>query len=180
MGLALGTRISDFHSLLRGDRYIRFARNYRYVTILPNPHFLSKNETPIFRRQPMIVNALLKRDGSHHPLCPVMALHNYLVSTQNTNSNKLFVNPVSGAPCNKGRIAFYFLSLVRSSQPEALAGFHDLRKFAAWQAFWDNMSWSSLRARGFWRSNSALGRRYLQGSFPSVSRCVALGRASHQ
>ena len=97
----------------------------------------------------MLVNTLHKRDGSHHALCSVKALLDYLFITRNTNSNKLFINPISGAPCNKGKISFYFLSLVRLSQPNALAGFHDLRKFAAWQAFWDNMSWSSMRARGF-------------------------------
>ena len=126
----------------------------------------------------MKVNALFKRDGSHSPLCPVKALKAYLELTSHFNSEKLFLNPVSGVPCNKGRISFYFLSLVKLSQPDVMASFHDLRKFSAWKAFWANMTWSSMRARGFWRSNLALGLRYLRGSFPTAGSCIALGNAT--
>ena len=126
----------------------------------------------------MVVNALFKRDGSHSPLCPVMALKQYLDLTRNSNSEKLFLNPMSGVPCNKGKISYYFLSLVRLSQPNVITSFHDLRKFSAWKAFWANMTWSSMRARGFWRSNSALAKRYLRGSFPTNQACVALGNAT--
>ena len=125
LGLALGCRISEFHSLLRGNRYIKFARNMKSVTLIPNACFIAKNETLDFRRQPMVVHALFKRDGSHSPLCPVLALKQYLELTQHCNSEKLFVSPVSAVPCNKGKISYYFLSLVRLSQPNVMASFHD-------------------------------------------------------
>ena len=179
LGLALGNRISEFHSLLRGNRFIKFSRNFKSATFIPNAAFLAKNEAPSFRRKPMTVYALFKRDGSPHALCPVDTLRKYLDMTNHCNSSKLFVNPTTNVPCNKGRIRYLFTSLIRLSQPRAFARFHDLRKFASWGAFWANMTWSSIRARGFWRSNSALGRRYLQGSVPMAIECVALGRASH-
>ena len=179
VGLALGSRISEVHSLLRGRRYVRFNRNMKSVTLFPNPTFLAKNEAPSFRRKPLVINALFNRDGSPHCLCPVNTLKLYLESTDHFNKNKLFINPHSGVPCNQGKIRYYFASLVRLAQPGVFARFQDLRKFASWKAFWSNMTWSSIRTRGFWRSNSALGRRYLQGSFPLAVNCVALGRESH-
>ena len=179
LGLALGSRISEIHSLLRGSRYVRFSRNFKSVTLYPNAAFLAKNEAPSFRRSPMTINGLFKRDGSPHCLCPVDTLRKYIDLTTRFRTSKLFVNPSTGVPCNKARIRFYFCSLIRQSQPGVFARFHDLRKFASWKAFWTNMTWSSIRSRGFWRSNSALGRRYLQGSFPLAVECVALGRVSH-
>ena len=88
---------------------------------------------------------------------------------------KLFVNPSSGVVCNKGSINYFMRKLVRMSQPGVYTSFHDLRKFSVWKAFWSNMSWSSIRARGFWRSNAALAGRYLPMSTPSSFNCVALG-----
>ena len=135
LGLALGSRISEFHSLLRGRNFVSFSRNSKSVTLFPNAAFLAKNEAPSFRRRPLVVYALFKRDGSPHALCPVNTLRLYLNFTNHFNSRKLFVNPLSGVPCNKGRICHYFLSLIRSAQPGAFARFQDLRKFASWKAF---------------------------------------------
>ena len=42
LGLAMGSRVSEFASLLRGDRYIRFSSRMRSVTIIPNASFLMK------------------------------------------------------------------------------------------------------------------------------------------
>ena len=178
LALALGNRISEFHSLLRGSKFVKFNRNFKAVTIIPNASFLAKNESPSFRRMPMKVLAIFNRDGSPHPLCPVNALRLYLDCTKNCKSSKLFVNPESLAPCNKGRIVFYIRSLIRMSQPDAYSKFHDFRILSSWHAFWANMSWSILRARGFWKSNRALSNFYLRGSTPSQSACVAFGRWS--
>ena len=179
LALALGNRISEFHSLLRGSKFIKFSRNNKSVTLIPNASFLAKNESPSFRRMPMKVLAIFNRDGSPHSLCPVNALSLYLKCTSNCKARKLFVNPISLAPCSKGRIVYYIRKLIRMSQPSAYAKFHDFRILSSWQAFWSNMSWSDLRARGFWRSNLALSNFYLKGSVPSQSSCVAFGRWSY-
>ena len=179
LAMALGNRISEFHALLRGRDFISFSRNFKSVTIIPNASFLAKNEGPLFRRSPMKIIAILNRDGSPHALCPVNTLRNYLDATRMYKGQKLFVNPETLAPCNKGRIVFYLRKLIRISQPSAYVKFHDCRILSSWQAFWSNMSWSNLRAKGFWKSNAALSNFYLRGSVPSQSACVALGRWSH-
>ena len=174
MGLALGMRISEFHSLLRG-KFIQFGRNDLSVTILPNATFLSKNEAPLFRRKPMVLKAFLNRDGTHHTLCPVACLRSYLNVTSKFKSRFLFVNPVSGARCNRGSIIFHFRKVISLSQPGVYGRFQDLRKLASWKAFWAKMSVPRIRERGFWRGNSALSRRYLANARPSSRPCVALG-----
>ena len=175
VALALGCRASELHSLLRSPRYIVFSRNFKSVKIIPNPSFLCKNESLNFRRQPMILQAMMQRDGSHHTLCPVAALRKYLNVTKRFNGRGLFFNPVTRVPCNAARINYYVKFLVRKSQPNVYASFHDLRHFAAWRAFWSGMSYSGMRARGFWKSNSSLQKSYLAGSTPSSTPCVALG-----
>ena len=60
LGLALGNRASELHSIIRSNSFIIFSRNKKSVKILPNPTFLAKNEAPSFRRKPVIIKALLK------------------------------------------------------------------------------------------------------------------------
>ena len=179
LGIALGFRISEFHSLLRGNRYIHFSRNNLSVTIFPNASFLAKNESPLFRRKPLVLRAFLNRDGSHNTLCPVICLRNYLNATSKFNSRFLFVNPLNGVRCNKGRIVYYFRKLISLSQPGVYCRFQDLRKLSSWRAFFARMSVGSIRNRGFWKCNSALSRRYLAGAVPSSRPCVAFGEVCH-
>ena len=175
LGIALGCRISEFHSLKRGSKYLAFSRNLLSVTIFPNPCFLAKNESPLFRRKPMVIKAFLNSNGSHNILCPVRCLHDYILATNKFKSTSLFVNPISGAPCNRGRIVFYFRKLIDLAQPGVYARFHDLRKLSSWKAFWSRMTISSIKHKGFWRSNNALYKRYLDGSVPLNTPCVAMG-----
>ena len=90
LGLALGNRAGELASILRSAKFITFSRNKKSVTILPNPGFLAKNEAPSFRRKPMVVKALLKRDGSHHALCSVYTLSLYLDVTKRCKCRRLF------------------------------------------------------------------------------------------
>ena len=165
--------------MLRGDKFIKFSRNFKSVTITPNASFLAKNEAPGFRRQPMKLVAIFKRGGLPHPLCPVNTLRLYLNLTRNASSDKLFVNPLTLNPCNKARIVYCFRKLIRFAQPGVYAKFHDLRIMSSWVAFWDSMSWSNLKVKGFWKTTSALGKHYLSKSFPVKGRCMALGRWSN-
>ena len=178
LGLAMGLRVSEFASLLRGKRFVKFSPRLRSVTIIPNAVFLLKNEAPKFRRTPVTVQAFIKRDGTHHPLCPVLALRQYLDMTrQFDNRHYLFLNPVSGARCDRGRVRFLIRKLIRKTQPGAYSRFHELRKFSCWKAFWAKMSLGNIRNVGFWRSNSAVVRSYLQGSVPINVPFVAMGQA---
>ena len=67
--------------------------------------------------------------------------------------------------------------LIRQTQPGVYARFHDLRKYSCWKAFWGKMSLGNIRNVGFWRSNSAVVRSYLQGSTPPSRSFVAMGQA---
>ena len=120
------------------------------MTIIPNAAFLLKNEAPKFRRRPVTIQAFMKRDGTHHPLCPVQCLREYLsVTRQFNNRPYLFLNPITGARCDRGRIRYLIRKLIRMTQPDIYTTFHDLRKFACWKAFWSNMSPGDIRNVGF-------------------------------
>ena len=178
LGLAMGPRVSEFASLLRGNRFITFSPRMRSVTIIPNAAYLLKNEAPKFRRNPVKIQAFIRRDGSHHPLCPVKALKEYLKVTKKfDNRQYLFLNPDTGARCDKVRVRFLIRSLIRMTQPAIYTRFHDLRKFSCWKAFWSNMSPGNIRNIGFWRFNSAVVRSYIQGAVPLNVPFVAMGRA---
>ena len=178
LALAMGPRVSEFSSLLRGKRFVAFSPRMRSVTITPNAAMLAKNECPSNRRSPVTISAFIKRDGTHHDLCPVLALSQYLTLTKKyDNRHFLFLNPETGSRCDKGRIRYVIRKLIRQTQPDAYSRFHDLRKFSCWKAFWAKMSLSDIRNVGYWRSNSALVRSYLQGSVPTEGACIAMGRA---
>ena len=150
----------------------------RSVTITPNAVYLLKNESPKFRRTPVTIQAFIKRDGSHHPLCPVLALNQYLKDTRRFDDRHyLFLNPDSGTRCDRGRVRWLMRKHIRLTQPEAYTKFHDLRKFSCWKAFWSKMSLGNIRNVGFWHSNSAVVRSYLQGSTPPNASFVAMGQA---
>ena len=127
----------------------------------------------------MIVKALLNSDGSHHVLCPVKCLYEYVAATNKFRSSALFVNPISGVPCNRDRIVYFFRKLITLAQPGVFARFQVLRNLASWKAFWSRITVSSIKYRGFWKSNNALARRCLAGSTPSNETCVALGEVCH-
>ena len=154
-----------------------FSPRMRSVTIIPNAVHLAKNESPKFRRKPVTIQAFLKRNGSHHALCPVLYLSLYLKDTARYNDRHfLFLNPATGARCDRGRVRALMRKLIRLTQPGVYSRFHDLRKFSCWKAFWAKMSLGNIRNVGFWRSNSAVVRSYLQGSTPPDRSCVAMGQ----
>ena len=74
-------------------------------------------ELSTFHRRTMIVNGLCKRDDTHHALCPVNALREYLLFTNHWNSSRHFISPTSGVDCNKGQVNCYVRKLIRFSQP---------------------------------------------------------------
>ena len=84
----------------------------------------------------------LKRDGSHHALCPVKALRVYLDITSNFNSSKIFVNPVSGLACDKGRISYFFLSSGFFPIRDKMRGFRQGESLVCHE-FWES-EYSSL------------------------------------
>ena len=175
IGLGTGVRISELHSLLRGETFIKFDDGYNSVTLYPNPEFLAKTESATNRRKPIFIRSFKLPSGAHHRLCPVSALRAYLRATNHMSSKKLFINPSSLADCTVLAITGLLRKLVKISQPGVYCAFHDLRKFATSKAFFSLMSCKNIRSRGGWSSNKTFASRYLAKSLGSRVPCVALG-----
>ena len=128
LALAMGTRVTEFSSLLRGKKFITFSPRMRSVTITPNATMLTKNECPSNRRSPVTISAILERDGTHYDLCLVRTLSQYLVLTKKYINRRFpFSNPETGSRCDKGRVRWLIKELIRQTQPGVYSRFHDLR-----------------------------------------------------
>jgi len=95
IGLGAGVRISEIHSLFRGDSFIKFDEAYNSVTLYPNPEFLAKTESATNRRKPIVISSFKLPSVRHHCLCPVAPLRAYLRASCHLGLLKLFVNPSS-------------------------------------------------------------------------------------
>ena len=84
LSLAMGSRVSELHALLRDDGFINF--NGGSVTLFPNPNFLCKNENQSCCRTPFVIAGLLQEDGTPPPVCPVRTLKSYLAATTASHS----------------------------------------------------------------------------------------------
>ena len=51
---------------LRGNEYTLFNNNL--VSLSPNPNFLAKSEYPIVRRDPTVIQRLMRKGDAPHPL----------------------------------------------------------------------------------------------------------------
>ena len=89
LSLALGSRVSELHTLLRGEEFVNF--NGGSATLFPNPSFLCKNESQSCRRAPLVIAGLLQEDGTPHPVCPVRTLKSYLAATMTSYSFQVFL-----------------------------------------------------------------------------------------
>jgi len=99
IGLALGVRISELHSLLRGSSFIKFDDDFNSVTLFPNPEFLVKTESATSRHKPIVIKSFKLPSGRHHRLCPVLSLKCYVRVTDYLGLKKLFINPSSLVLC---------------------------------------------------------------------------------
>ena len=70
--------------------------------------FVLKNQSqfsaPLMFRIPDLLNS---------PLCPVMAIKEYLADTQASSEPGLFLHPVSGKTLNAGRCAYFLVKTIR-------------------------------------------------------------------
>ena len=61
LALATGNRVSELHSILRGEEFMEFSN--LGVRLFPNPNFLAKNEKPDVRRKPIFISRLKAMGG---------------------------------------------------------------------------------------------------------------------
>ena len=107
------------------------------------------------------------------PLCPVMAIKEYLADTQASSEPGLFLHPVSGKTLNKGRLAYFLVKAIKWLLPNALPHAHDIRKLSTTHAFVAGMGPDKIMEAGSWRSTSTFAKRYLVPVVtPSSGRAV--------
>ena len=90
LSLAMGSRVSELQTLLRGDKFIDFKGGS--VTLFLNPNFLCKNEGPSCCRVSFVIAGLLQEDDNLHPLCPVRTLKPYLAAMTSSHPSQDFIH----------------------------------------------------------------------------------------
>ena len=140
--LATGSRVSELAALLRSDDAVCFSGDG--VTFFPNLNFLAKNKNPLFRRNPLFISRLFRRDGSPHPLCPIWNLGQYLEVSSASRSLNLFFDSVSFHSLSLAKIRLLLCKFIRLTDPESFPKSHDLRKVASSFAFLRTMSLADI------------------------------------
>lgn len=93
--------------------------------------------------------------GSHHALCPVKALLQYLESTRGASSEFLFVNSANYTkPLSATSIASILIKVIQEADPDTSPKAHEARAFASTLAFLRSHSLEQVREGGQWKSYS--------------------------
>ena len=146
------------------------------VKLFPNPNFLTKNEDPSDRWDPIFMSRLRNEEGGPHPLCPVGLLERFLLLSRNSKSTKLFVHHRSLEPITIRKLRWYMCRLIRLSNPDSYPKTHDIRKMAASFAFFNQMSLSDICSFSGWRSLKVFRKHYLIDIQHLSTRAVVLGK----
>ena len=171
IAIATGNRSSELASIDR--RTISFAPGFKEATLAVVPGFLYKNQSMTRTPPPIVIPAL--GDGSI--LCPVEALRLYLDVTKRSNSNKLFLNPSSGAPLNAGTLSSWLCTSIKFLLPDVNCHGHDTRKVAFSMAWARGISAEDIVKKGFWSNVNVFVKRYLVVNPESIDNipCIVAG-----
>jgi hypothetical protein len=144
------------------------------MSLLPNPGFLAKTESLLRKPEPFVVPALFNKKGKPHNNCPVNTIRVFLDRTKEYKGIHLFINPLTGIPLSKSRLAFRFKKFIKLRQ-DSLPNIHDMRKLGSSVAFWAGLSVPDILKLGHWKSKDVFFKSYLESFSPLKSSCVALG-----
>ena len=148
------------------------------VVIYSNPNFLSKNESPFFRREPLFIKRLFDSAGNPHILCPVRGLEIYLRETSASLAATIFVDPVSLRSLPISKIRLLVCTFIRWADPGSFPKAHDLRKVASSFAFLKSMSFVDICDLTGWASFRVFKRHYLQSISDPGTEFVAMGSST--
>ncbi len=111
LAIASAKHVGELHALSVSESCMHWNADKSVVTLWPNPSFLPKRMSALFKNQAIELTALNPtvggaQDGNHTELlCPVRALKDYLRATENLrHSDQLFIcygGPKKGQPLVK-------------------------------------------------------------------------------
>ena len=171
--MATGHRVSQLAALLRTPEFARFGPGDTYVTLATKPLFLAKNERAGHRMKPITIHAWRQTD-THHPLCPVRALRDYLSATSDTTDVNLWLDPRSARPLNTAGLARHLVRVIHLADPQSHPRAHQVRRYASSLAFFRSFDVEEVREAGQWSSSRSFVQRYLVHRLTDVP-CVAMG-----
>ena len=192
LALGSGKRRSEIHAWLYKN--IRHQENWSRVSLYPSPSFLSKNQLArdgLASVAPVVIPALaptldnsLSEDKS---LCPVRALRYYLDRTKDLRTGKdlLFVSFKKGfhndiVPATifswiKQTVLLCYQLSDQKAQDLHQVRAHDVRAFAASQAFQGGVSLEQILSACHWKAHNTFTQFYLKDLAWADSELYHLG-----
>ena len=117
----------------------------------------------------------LKADsGDMSKLCPVTALKEYLESTANKSTGKLFLSPTNHEkPLTVQQLSSHISALIKLAEPGSKAKVHEVRKYAASYSFAETMIVGDLVSTLEWSGPAIFYNHYFTQT-ETLSRPVRL------
>ena len=170
--LATGWRVSELQACVRDTELCRFTENGTLL-IRPHPAFLAKNELRkrmTFRE----IKELRSDNGDISKICPVKALKEYLQTTINKPTGKLFLSPTNhDRPLTVQQLSSHISALIRLAEPGSKAKVHEVRKYAASYSFAETMIVGDLVSALEWSGPAVFYKHYFTQT-ETLSRPVRL------
>lgn len=176
LAIASSKRVSELHALSVSASCMRWNADGSVVTLWPNPAFLPKRLSALFRNQAIELavfnppmSSALEGDGSTL-LCPVRALRGYLKATEVVRkSDQLFLcygGPKRGQPLSKQRLSHWVVEVIThaytSNKCPVPLGVrcHSTRGISTSWAALKGVLLSDICAAATWSSTNTFARYY--------------------
>ena len=161
---ASARRRSELHALTTRRGFIRFSHSG--VFLIPDPGFLTKNETISFTPGEIYLPNIAEFSSipEDKKVCPVRALKWYLDKTKNIRSSeRLFLIPRSPYnPAAKDTLARWIVNLITPfTSPDEPIHAHQLRAHAASSAWFKGVSLDDILRAAAWKTPSTFVASYL-------------------
>ena len=172
VAMASGLRASQLHALVRHPSWLVFAADGRQMSLAPSPKFIAKNEREGHTLSPIVIQAWMEQN-THHPLCPVGVLRQYVRATSTQAPTRLFVWPDTFKPLSRLHISKILCGVIEKADPGKAPKGHDVRAMSATMAFLRHYSVDRVRQDGQWASDRSFVTHYLDHSLEEVP-CVTI------
>ncbi|PIK33469.1 hypothetical protein BSL78_27421 [Apostichopus japonicus] len=161
---ASARRRSCLHALTLQRGFTRFEPGG--VRLLPDPHFLPKNQSVTFTPNEIFLPSLSQASSiaEDKRWCPVRALKWYIERTkQLRTSDRLFILPRSPyTPASKDTISRWMADLIRAhTQPGEPVRAHDVRGHATSRAWFRGVPLEDIMKAAAWKTPSSFVACYL-------------------